>query len=151
VFAISFDLDEVATTPTDPVVWAVGVLRDPAIQVVAAEGAPEQWNPYWRSVYGTPQDAVSRSYSHQCSENIQILQITVFLQDYDNAVQRANNLDADLARYASTISTHYADLVSITARQAMAGVELTVGGSDGAWNQSNIKMFMKDLVGTGPG
>jgi hypothetical protein len=92
---------------------------------------------------------VSRSCSQQSSESTELLQITAFLLDYDNAIQRANNLDAGLTKNASAISAHYADLVSVAARQAMAGVELTVGGSDGAWNQSDVKMFMKDLGTSG--
>ena len=74
-------------------------------------------------------------------------QVNAFLQDYDNAVQRANAFDASLTKNASAVSSHYADLVSLTARQAMAGVELTVGGSASNWNTSDVKMFMKN-VGT---
>ena len=72
-------------------------------------------------------------------------QVTAILQDYDDAIQRANAFDASLAKNASDISSHYADLVSLTARQAMAGVELTVGGSESNWNTSDVQMFMKDI------
>ena len=73
------------------------------------------------------------------------LQATAVLQDYDHAVQRANAFDASLIKNASTVSSHYADLISLTARQAMAGVELTVGGTESDWNTSDVKMFMKDI------
>lgn len=72
-------------------------------------------------------------------------QVSAFLQDYDNAVQYAHAFDASLAKNASDVSSHYADLISLTARQAMAGIELTVGGSEPNWNISDVKMFMKDI------
>lgn len=71
--------------------------------------------------------------------------MAAFLQDYDNAVQRANAFDASLIKNASVVSSHYADLISLTARQAMAGIELTVGGVGPDWNTSDVKMFMKDV------
>ena len=75
-----------------------------------------------------------------------LYQITTFLQDYANAVQRADALDAALIKNASAVSAHYSDLVSMTARQAMAGTELTVGSlEDQGWNTSDVKMFMKNL------
>ncbi|KAF7794737.1 hypothetical protein EIP86_005875, partial [Pleurotus ostreatoroseus] len=46
------------------------------------------------------------------------------------------------------ISAHYADLVSLAARQAMGGLELTLGRSSldaSQWNTSDVKMFMKNL------
>ncbi|EKM54239.1 uncharacterized protein PHACADRAFT_257947, partial [Phanerochaete carnosa HHB-10118-sp] len=126
VFAISMDLGNVTTT-TDAVVWAVGMLRDPAIQAVTASGAPEMRSPYWRT-QGVAQDI-----------------ITSFLQDYSSAAERAEAFDTALAKNASSTSPHLVDLVSIAARQAMAGTELTVGGSAGSYNTSDVKMFMKDV------
>ena len=60
-------------------------------------------------------------------------------------MQRAVAFDTSLTQNATKlVSSQYADLVSLTARQAMAGVELTIGGSNGNWNQSDIQMFMKE-------
>ena len=39
--------------------------------------------------------------------------------------------------------------MSIAARQAIAGTELTVGGSAGSFNTSDVKMFMKDIGSSG--
>ncbi|KIP05603.1 hypothetical protein PHLGIDRAFT_108072, partial [Phlebiopsis gigantea 11061_1 CR5-6] len=134
VFAISKDLGTVADTPTNPAVWAIGMLRDPVVQFSTSSGAIEQRNAYWRTEFPTDVDIV-----------------TTFLQDYPNAVQRAETLDAALERNASTVSSHYADLVALTARQTMGTTELTVGvASDGSFNLSDVKMFMKDLGGPGP-
>ena len=57
VFAISVDLGNVTAATTDPVVWAVGMLRDPAIQSVTVAGAPDVRSPYWRTE-GVAQDLV---------------------------------------------------------------------------------------------
>ena len=64
-------------------------------------------------------------------------------------MQRAEALDTALAANASSISPHLADLVAIAARQAMAGTELTVGGSAGSYNTSDVKMYMKEVGATG--
>lgn len=77
-------------------------------------------------------------------------QVTFFVQDYPNAVQRSNLLDSRILGDASAVSTHYADLVSLAARQTMAGVEITVGNNGGtdSFDLSDVKMFMKDTGGT---
>ncbi|GJE94479.1 hypothetical protein PsYK624_106490 [Phanerochaete sordida] len=126
VFAISMDLRTVTAT-SEPVVWAVGMVRDPAVQAVTASGMQETRSPYWR-IAGTTQDM-----------------LTAFLQDYSNAVERAESLDLVLAINASAVSPHAADLVSLAARQAFAGTELTVGDSGTSYNTSDVKIFMKDL------
>ena len=74
-------------------------------------------------------------------------QAIAFLLDYDNAVTRAATFDTELGTKASAISQNYSDLLCITARQALAGTELTIGSYNGQWATSDIKMFMKD-VGT---
>lgn len=68
------------------------------------------------------------------------------MQDYQNALQRANTLDATLEKNASAISSHYADLVAVTARQTMGATELTIGATgNGSLDLSDVKMFMKNL------
>ena len=70
-----------------------------------------------------------------------------FLQDYLAALQRALALDAQIIGNATSLSPHYGDLVSLAARQAMAGVEVTIGrdSDSGSFNFSDVKMFMKDF------
>ena len=47
---------------------------------------------------------------------------------------------------ASNTSDTYSNFVSLATRQAMGGTELTIAkGSDGNWNMSDVKMFMKDV------
>lgn len=76
--------------------------------------------------------------------------MTSFVTGYQDAHTRASALDDRIMAAASSVSAHYSDLVSLAARQAMGGTELTVAQSSsgsGGWNTSDVKMFMKD-VGT---
>lgn len=54
-YAISRDLSTV-TAPTSPVIWAIGMLRDPVVQFTTASGATERRIPYWRSKFTQNQD-----------------------------------------------------------------------------------------------
>lgn len=75
-------------------------------------------------------------------------QVSALLEDYDTAVKRAEAFETTLLQAATAVSSNYADLVALTARQAMAGTELTVGqNSDGSFDLSDVKMFMQN-VGT---
>jgi len=78
--------------------------------------------------------------------------IAFFLQDYPNAVKTAIELDTKIQTGASTISPHYADLVALSLRQAMSAMEFTIQkGSNGQWNTSDIKAFMKNIATVGNG
>lgn len=73
-------------------------------------------------------------------------QISFFIQDYENAAQRAVSLDERISNDAADVSNQYADLVSLAARQAMAGTELTISrdtSDQNNFNMSDVKMFMK--------
>lgn len=72
--------------------------------------------------------------------------MSALLQDYDSAVKRAEAFDTAILQRAAAVSSSYSDLVSLTARQAIAGTELTIGqNNDGSLNTSDIKMFMKNV------
>ncbi len=58
VFAISVDLGNIVST-SEPVVWGIGMTRDPAVAYTAADGTGELRSPYWRSQFDNVQDAVS--------------------------------------------------------------------------------------------
>ena len=76
-------------------------------------------------------------------------QVISIFNDYSNALNRAVSLDAKILGAAAAVSTHYADLVSLAARQTMASTELTIGNSEpdgsGQPDPSDIKMFMKNI------
>ena len=76
--------------------------------------------------------------------------MTFFVTGYQDAHARAVALDNRIMTAASSVSAHYSDLVSLAARQAMGGIELTIAqssSSSSGWNTSDVKMIMKD-VGT---
>lgn len=75
-------------------------------------------------------------------------QIDAVLGDFSGALSRATEIDTKVLNQALTVSDKYGDLVSLAVRQTIGGTELTISkGTDGGWNISDIKVFMKD-VGT---
>ena len=74
-------------------------------------------------------------------------QITAFLADYPEALSRASALDAQVRKDAEVISPEYADIVELSMRQSFGATEITISGSEGAWNTSDVLMFIK---GDGP-
>jgi hypothetical protein len=78
--------------------------------------------------------------------NVQGDQVSDVLSDFSNAQQRAIALDQRIMNDASAVSTDYQDLVSFTARQTIGATEITVSrDTNGHWDMSDIKMFMKDI------
>ncbi|KAI0057014.1 hypothetical protein BV25DRAFT_1813076 [Artomyces pyxidatus] len=136
IFAISQDLGTIQST-TNSVVWAIGYSRDPAIQYTDISGATQQRNLYFMSQY-------------QTSDFTGL--ISDFLNDFSNAEARATQLDAKITADAQKVSSDYVDLISLAARQAYGGTELTIAkGSDGSFNTSDVMMFMKNIGGTTTG
>ena len=41
------------------------------------------------------------------------------------------------------ISPEYADIVELSMRQSFGATEITISGSEGAWNTSDVLMFIK--------
>ena len=74
------------------------------------------------------------------------------MNDYANAVETTAELDTKLQIAASNISSNYADLVSLSLRQVMGTMDITIKkDSDNNWNTSDIKIFMKNIGGVGGG
>ncbi|KAJ7775994.1 hypothetical protein DFH07DRAFT_951896 [Mycena maculata] len=123
VFAHALDLGQTATISS--VAWVVGLVRDP---VVTASGVPRR--AYFWSQYPTISDAID-----------------AFVSDFADARARAIALDEKILRDASSaVSDAYGDLVSLAARQAVAGVEITLSTtSAGEFNFSDVQAFMKDV------
>ncbi|KAK7047204.1 hypothetical protein VNI00_006870 [Paramarasmius palmivorus] len=125
-FALSVELGRVQTSASSSI-WSIGLVRDPVINYNSPSG-PQLHSPYFRTRFEDIRDAID-----------------FFIKDYPNALQRAEELDRKILADASVISTEYVDLVSLTARQAMAGLDITVPrASDSSWNASAVKAFMRD-------
>lgn len=104
--------------------FAVGHARDPTIQYLGADRSA-----YFFSAYANIEDAIA-----------------AFLLDYTGAKARAEALDERIMSAArATGGENYAAICALSLRQAMAGLELTVGGSPGAWNESDAMVFLQEV------
>ena len=65
----------------------------------------------------------------------------------------AQQLDLKLASAAGVVSNDYADLLSISVRQAFGGIDLTVAspGQNSPVNMSDVKAFAKNFGNIGSG
>ncbi|KAH9942459.1 uncharacterized protein BXZ73DRAFT_88030 [Epithele typhae] len=130
VFAISVDLGTL-TSFSSPVSWTVGYVRDPVVQFTNFDGSTENRRPYYVTQYS---DVGSL--------------IDAFTGDYANALSRAEALDQKIMADAAQVSQHYVDLVSLSARQTVGSIDITVGvDSSKKPDPTDVKIFMKD-VGT---
>ncbi|KAK7461365.1 hypothetical protein VKT23_008542 [Stygiomarasmius scandens] len=135
VFGISVDLGTITST-SEPVVWGLGLVRDPITTYPSASGSSlNSYRPYF---FSDPQ------FANKQVEDV----IDSFLQDYDNAAQRADALDKRILTDASAASPgesqQYYNLLAMAARQAVA-VDLTFASveQDGE-NRTDIKAFMRN-------
>ncbi|KLO07713.1 DUF1793-domain-containing protein [Schizopora paradoxa] len=134
VRGISVDLGQVIQT-TSPMVFAIGVVRDPSIQFVSLSSEAQLRSSYYRMNFTTSSDVVS-----------------FFLDDYDNASNQASRLDSQISTDALKTSSKYSELLSLVARQAVSSIEITVSKNvDGSFNSSDIMAFMKDMGNVGVG
>ncbi|KAF8867760.1 hypothetical protein BD779DRAFT_1244531 [Infundibulicybe gibba] len=128
VFGLALDLGNISEIST-PVVWALGVVRDPVINYGSGGGKIQPRSSFFWTQYSTIRDAIG-----------------AFVKDFPNARQRAIELDQKIISDASSISQDYADLVSLSVRQTIGGVDITISnGTDGQWNTSDVMMFMKSI------
>ncbi|KAJ3479292.1 hypothetical protein NLI96_g9165 [Meripilus lineatus] len=128
VFSSAFDLGTIPATQS-PVVWALGLVRNPNGSYSLGSGQSQIRYPYFASE----------------SNNMDII-INNVLADFSNALSRAIELDKKLLTDASAISDHYANLVSLSVRQTIGSTELTISkGVDGGWNKTDFKISMKDV------
>ncbi|EJF61169.1 hypothetical protein DICSQDRAFT_155261 [Dichomitus squalens LYAD-421 SS1] len=132
VFAFVHNLGEV-TTSTEPLVYVVGHVRDPAIQYITANNGRQDRSVLFWTRWRTAASAIS-----------------AFIKDYPNALARANAFDAQVKADALKISSDYADIVALSIRQALGSIEITVSKDRfGRWNTSDITTFMKEISSDG--
>ncbi|KAF8508112.1 hypothetical protein JB92DRAFT_3121204 [Gautieria morchelliformis] len=130
VFALSTDLGMVANS-NGPVVFALGLIRDPAIQSLSDTGQPESRSLYFWTEFSTAIDAMAQ-----------------FISDFSRAASAANSFDSNIRNAAMAVSSDYADLVDLSTRQVYGMIEITVGkDANGNWNTSDIQAFMNDAGG----
>jgi hypothetical protein len=75
-------------------------------------------------------------------------QIVDFLNDFNNASSRAQQLDQRVLQDAASISGLYGDLLSLAIAQTYGSTQLTIGfDATGNFNKSDVMMFMKNVGG----
>ncbi|KAH9942417.1 uncharacterized protein BXZ73DRAFT_41258 [Epithele typhae] len=128
LLSLAVNLGTIKST-AEPVAWALGYIRDPVVQVNYPTGRSQMRRPYYATQYSDISSAID-----------------FVIIDFQNALQRAIDLDTKLVKEASQISSQYSDIVSLAARQTMASLDITVGEDDqGALNASDVQIFMKDI------
>ena len=143
-FSIARDLGSINQTHP-PVVFIMGVYRDPVIQFTNAVGMTEQRRALHATLNLSLTELVSNHFLY-IDLVLTFVKIDYFLLDFSNAKARADALDSYLLASAMNISETYADIVAVSAREIMGSTELTVSmGTDNQWNMSDIMMFMKDV------
>lgn len=149
VYGISVDLSDV-TSETSPVVWAIGVIRDPSIQFTLLSGDVQLRSSFYRINFTNPHDMVWHQVYSISFTNGNISQGSFFLDDINNALNASEILDDQILTDSQNISSVYGDLLSLVTRQAMSAVEITVSkNSDGTFNSSDIMAFMKNMGSIG--
>jgi hypothetical protein len=120
------------TSTKNPIVWGLGVVRDTITQYPTDTGIRR---PYF--------------FSNSQLRGKGILDIIdLFLQDYDNAVKRADALDAQILDDVTVASPNdkaqYYQLISLVARQVMAGIDFTFLDDGTDTGRANVKAFMRN-------
>jgi hypothetical protein len=124
VMAFARDLDVAATTG-DSAIFAVGHARDPVVQYLG-----DNRSSYFFTAHATIEDALAG-----------------FLVDYRAAEDRAIALDGGVDAGAHAAGgASYSALCALSLRQAMAGTELTIGGSlITGRNTSDVMLFVEEV------
>ena len=81
-------------------------------------------------------------------------QIEFFIDNYSNALQTSNEFDEKVNDDAISVSGSemYSDLIKLSMRQVLGGVDITVKSSpNNEWNTSDVKAFMKNMGNVGSG
>ncbi|PLW10460.1 hypothetical protein PCANC_23157 [Puccinia coronata f. sp. avenae] len=125
---------------TEPVVFAIGHVRDPYVQSIERVSSGDnsgtmvqKWG-YWRSKFSQTTDAID-----------------FFLGDYFKAIQAAIEIDKRIIEDAKRLGGDaHAAIVSVSARQAVGSMELTIGkDSAGNFDPSNVAAFIKEISSNG--
>ncbi|WAQ85622.1 hypothetical protein PtA15_6A250 [Puccinia triticina] len=123
-----------------PAVFAIGHVRDPYVQSIEkvpggdSQGTMVQKWGYWRSKFSQTSEAIN-----------------FFLEDYPKAIQSAREIDKTITDDAKRLGgDDYVAIVSLSARQALGSMELTIGkDSAGNFDVSDVAAFSKEISSNG--
>ena len=78
------------------------------------------------------------------------LQAKIFLDDFRRATDASSAFDARLSAAGNNVSSEYADLLALSARQVMSSLDITLAKNvGGEWELSDTKVFMKNMGSAG--
>lgn len=128
MFAFAHDLGTISAA-SDPVLFTVGHIRDPAIEYIISGGALQDRSLYFWSQYPSAADLVSvklGTWSSWDNADRGVQKISDFIDDYSDALNRSQAFDSRVSSDASAISTDYAGIVAASIRQAFGATEITI-------------------------
>ncbi|KAF8993231.1 hypothetical protein BDQ17DRAFT_1331822 [Cyathus striatus] len=127
VLAFRVDLGTITQT-SDPVVWSLGLVREPVIQYTTPVNVQLRSSYYW-SAYNAVDDIVQD-----------------VIGKFNDIRSKAVNLDNKILADGGAISSNYSDLISFALRLVFGAMDITIPrASSGALNTSDVKIFMKDI------
>ncbi|KAF9782924.1 hypothetical protein BJ322DRAFT_182136 [Thelephora terrestris] len=130
VFAFAHDLGVVGSTATTPVVYTIGHVRDPLVQVLNVPNINSLRGSYYLTRYSSTPDLV-----------------TALLSDYPNTLARAMNFDENLTTAAFAVTpqdSDYEDVLALSVRQLFGNIEITAGSNGTTHDPTDIMAFMRD-------
>ena len=73
------------------------------------------------------------------------------MNDFNNASERAQQLDQKILKDAASVSSQLSDLVTLAVPQVYGSSQLTIGtDANNNFNESDVMMFMKNIGGDVP-
>ncbi|KAF9445097.1 hypothetical protein P691DRAFT_735541 [Macrolepiota fuliginosa MF-IS2] len=129
VFAFSVDLGTVSSdSQPEPVVVALGLVRDPLISYATDTSVQSRSGYYW-SAYSSIDQVIS-----------------TFLSDFSNAMKRSLDFDNKVVSAAAAVSSEYVGIISLVTRQIFAAMDITIPSAQpGQFSDSDVKIFVKDM------
>lgn len=129
-FAFAHDLGTVSVEKSTPVVYNIGYVRDPLVQLLNVPNINSIRGAYYLTRYSSISDMV-----------------TALLNDYPNALVRATNFDNSLTSAAFAIASQdsgYRDILALSVRQLFGNIEITAGYDGSTHVPTDIMAFMSD-------
>ncbi|KZV92371.1 DUF1793-domain-containing protein [Exidia glandulosa HHB12029] len=132
VFAFAKDLGSVSCQ-TDPLVFTIGHIRDPAAKYLLAGGATQDRSSYFFSELNSQDDVIK-----------------FVMDDFEKVTDLATKFDDQVKEDAAKVSPEYAGIVELSLRQAFGACELTISkNADGSFNKDDLLFFMKEISSDG--
>ena len=151
-FAFAHDLGVVGptSTTTTPVVYNIGYVRDPLVQLLNIPNVNSLRGAYYLTRYNSTSDVVRLSYT-SCANGTYATtpsKVTALLDDYPNALTRAKVFDDNLTSAAFGVTpqdSNYSNILALSVRQMFGNIEITAGLVGTTYDPTDIVAFMRGM------